>query len=134
MSARPYAFLDDAPIEERRTQAVLARRWTDPESADDLGALDADAISAVAGEAWPSVRNADEMHEALMSLSCITDAEALANDGWHAWLTALAESGRAAAFQVASGDTLWVPVERLTCLRALYPQAEMHPALTPPIV
>jgi ATP-dependent Lhr-like helicase len=131
LSARPYAFLDDAPIEERRTQAVLARRWTDPESADDLGALDADAISAVAGEAWPSVRNADEMHEALMSLSCITDAEALANDGWHAWLTALAESGRAAAFQVASSHTLWVPVERLTCLRALYPQAEMHPALTP---
>jgi ATP-dependent Lhr-like helicase len=131
LSARPYAFLDDAPIEERRTQAVLARRWTDPESADDLGALDADAISAVAGEAWPSVRNADEMHEALMSLACMTETEALANEGWHAWLDALAQSGRATALQVARDDTLWVPVERLTCLRALYPQAPMHPPLTP---
>src|SRR6202012_3786039 len=37
LSARPYAFLDDAPLEERRTQAVMARRWRDPQSASDLG-------------------------------------------------------------------------------------------------
>jgi ATP-dependent Lhr-like helicase len=131
LSARPYAFLDDAPIEERRTQAVLARRWTDPESADDLGALDADAISGVAEEAWPSVRNADEMHEALMGLACITATEALANEGWRAWLDDLAASGRATALQVANHDALWVPVERLTCLQALYPHASMYPPLTP---
>ncbi|OXH84555.1 ATP-dependent DNA helicase, partial [Burkholderia multivorans] len=46
LNAKPYAYLDDAPIEERRTQAVLSRRWSDPESVDDLGALDADAIAA----------------------------------------------------------------------------------------
>jgi ATP-dependent Lhr-like helicase len=131
LSARPYAFLDDAPIEERRTQAVLARRWTDPESADDLGALDAEAISAVAAEAWPAVRNADEMHEALMALACISGTEASANEGWRAWLDALAASGRATALQFASDDTLWVPVERLTCLLALYPRAPMHPPLEP---
>ena len=65
LNARPYAFLDDAPLEERRTQAVQNRRYVDPESADDLGQLDAEAIDAVREEAWPRARSADEMHEAL---------------------------------------------------------------------
>jgi ATP-dependent Lhr-like helicase len=129
LSARPYAFLDDAPIEERRTQAVLARRWTDPQSTDDLGALDAAAIAGVREEAWPSVRNADEMHEALSALACITDGERQANEGWPAWLDALARSGRATRLQVTSADVLWVPVERLTCLRAIHPVAPMLPPL-----
>lgn len=47
LSARPYTFLDDAPLEERRTQAVINRRWSDPQSTDDLGALDAEAIQSV---------------------------------------------------------------------------------------
>src|SRR3546814_2880105 len=68
LSARPYTFLDDAPLEERRTQAVINRRWSDPQSTDDLGALDAEAIHAVRDEAWPAPTNLDEMHEALMSL------------------------------------------------------------------
>src|SRR5690606_30959264 len=89
LSARPYAYLDDAPIEERRTQAVLARRWSDPESTDDLGALDPQAIEAVREQAWPDVRNADEMHEALVGLACVNDSEAAANDGWPGWLREL---------------------------------------------
>jgi len=56
LNARPYAFLDDAPLEERRTQAVLNRRWSDPASTDDLGALDPEAIAGVAEEAWPQAR------------------------------------------------------------------------------
>ena len=132
LSARPYAFLDDAPLEERRTQAVLARRWSDPQSTDDLGALDADAIDGVREEAWPVARNADEMHEALTSLACVTDAEAQRNDGWPAWLEALAHSGRATRLRIAEHDALWVPVERLMCVRAVYRQAPMHPRLQPP--
>ncbi|SAL19153.1 Lhr family helicase [Caballeronia humi] len=132
LSARPYAFLDDAPLEERRTQAVLARRFRDPESADDLGALDAGAIDGVREEAWPAVRGPDEMHEALMSLACLSAAEAEANDGWPAWLDALAQSGRATRLQIAQNDALWVPVERLMWVRAVYPRAPMHPTLTPP--
>ncbi|WP_042303520.1 DEAD/DEAH box helicase [Paraburkholderia kururiensis] len=132
LSARPYAFLDDAPLEERRTQAVLSRRWTDPESADDLGALDAAAIESVAAEAWPLVRDADEMHEALMGLACINEREAEKSDGWPACLAALAQAGRATRMKVALDDALWVPVERLTCLQALYPQAPCEPALRPP--
>ena len=65
LSARPYAFLDDAPLEERRTQAVMSRRWLDPESAADIGKLDPDAIQRVRDEAWPDATNADELHDAL---------------------------------------------------------------------
>src|SRR6185437_12060707 len=64
LSARPYAFLDDAPLEERRTQAVLSRRWLDPEAAGDLGALDPAAIARVRAEAWPDAADADELHDA----------------------------------------------------------------------
>ncbi|WP_397451152.1 DEAD/DEAH box helicase [Pseudomonas sp. NA-150] len=129
LSARPYTFLDDAPLEERRTQAVLTRRWSDPQSTDDLGALDAEAITAVRDEAWPQPQSVDEMHEALMSLSCISGAEARDNPNWLTRLEALAHSGRATRLQVSAELALWLPLERLTCLRAIYPQAEMHPPL-----
>src|SRR6185436_17962332 len=65
LSARPYAFLDDAPLEERRTQAVMGRRWLSVEAASELGKLDAEAIVRVRGEAWPEGANADELHDAL---------------------------------------------------------------------
>jgi ATP-dependent Lhr-like helicase len=96
LSARPYAFLDDAPLEERRTQAVLSRRWSDPESADDLGALDADAIASVREEAWPQVRNADEMHDALNTLGALAQSELQESNasGWTVWLDELAQGGR----------------------------------------
>ncbi|OLL28345.1 ATP-dependent DNA helicase [Burkholderia sp. SRS-W-2-2016] len=103
LTAKPYAYLDDAPIEERRTQAVLNRRWTDPASADDLGALDAAAIDSVRDEAWPQARNADEMHEALTGLACISDAEASAHEDWPALLAALAQSGRATRLTLGGG-------------------------------
>ena len=124
LSARPYTFLDDAPLEERRTQAVLNRRWSDPQSADDLGALDADAINAVREEAWPTPNSADEMHEALMSLACISDREVEANPQWHDWLNDLADTGRACRLQIGPEHSLWLARERLTCLQALYPQAQ----------
>ncbi len=100
LSARPYTFLDDAPLEERRTQAVINRRWSDPQSTDDLGALDADAIGAVREQAWPTPTNVDEMHEALMSLACISDLEVQAGEHWREWLDALTASGRACRLAV----------------------------------
>ena len=65
LSAKPYAFLDDAPLEERRTQAVMSRRWLAPEAAADIGRLDAEAIERVRAESWPDPVNADELHDAL---------------------------------------------------------------------
>ncbi|KAB0544703.1 ATP-dependent DNA helicase, partial [Pseudomonas palleroniana] len=131
LSARPYTFLDDAPLEERRTQAVINRRWSDPQATDDLGALDAEAIQSVRDEAWPTPANLDEMHEALMSLACIADSEADAHAPWLDWLQALAASGRASHLQISAERGLWVPLERLTCLQAVYPQARWQPPLTP---
>ncbi|MDD0974347.1 DNA glycosylase AlkZ-like family protein [Pseudomonas fontis] len=130
LNARPYAFLDDAPLEERRTQAVLNRRWNEPKDADDLGALDPEAIVAVCIEAWPAPASADEVHEALMSLAAVTRDEAAANAGWPDWLNTLATSGRAGCLQLAQGGRLWVARERLTGLLAVYPQAVVVPALT----
>ena len=133
LGARPYAFLDDAPLEERRTQAVLARRWSDPESSDDLGALDPEAIAAVREEAWPEARNADELHEALTSLGCIAEAEAIVQPQWRAWLDQLAQGRRATRMQIAHDRVLWLPLERLALLRAIYPQAPFEPHLQAPV-
>ncbi len=132
LGARPYAFLDDAPLEERRTQAVLARRWSDPESADDLGTLDPEAIAAVRDEAWPEARSADELHEALTALGCIAEAETAAQPQWSEWLAELARGGRATRMEVAPDRVLWLPLERLMLLRAVYPQAPFQPHLEAP--
>jgi len=132
LTARPYAFLDDAPLEERRTQAVLSRRWSDPEAADDLGALDAEAIASVREEAWPQARDADEMHDALNTLGCLAEAEAQREPQWLDWLHTLAKAGRATRLAIAEHDALWVCAERLNCVRAIYPQARCEPALKPP--
>jgi ATP-dependent Lhr-like helicase len=131
LNARPYAFLDDAPLEERRTQAVMSRRWSDPADTSDLGALDADAIAAVADEAWPHPRGSDEVQEALVALACVTHAEALAQEGWLVWLEELAAGGRATRLR-GNGVDFWVALERLDCLQAAYPEALASPALAVP--
>ncbi len=77
LNARPYAYLDDAPLEERRTRAVYQRRWLDPQTAADLGKLDQGAIDRVRAEAWPQPQNADELHDALVELGFITEAEGM---------------------------------------------------------
>jgi ATP-dependent Lhr-like helicase len=67
LNANPYAFLDDAPLEERRARAVSLRRL-DPDLASGVGALDQAAIDAVREQAWPDVRDADELHDLLLSV------------------------------------------------------------------
>ncbi len=131
LSARPYAFLDDAPLEERRTQAVLSRRWLDPEAAGDLGALDAAAIERVREEAWPDAADADELHDALGWLTFMTGAEVGQRADWTAWAAALAAAGRAAGLAVG-GVTLWVAAERLPLLQAIFPDARPEPPIAPP--
>ena len=131
LNARPYAYLDDAPIEERRTQAVQSRRFGDAENVGEMGALDIDAIAGVREEAWPRARNADEVHEALMTLGAITETEARVNEHWEASLAALAKAGRATRL-VAKAVTLWVAAERLATLRQLHPGATLQPDVAPP--
>jgi ATP-dependent Lhr-like helicase len=91
LASQPYTFLDDAPLEERRTQAVSARRVLDAKTADQLGALDPAAIARVREEAWPSPTDAEELHEALLWMGYVTPEE---GEPWREWLDALASAGR----------------------------------------
>ena len=121
LNARPYAFLDDAPLEERRTQAVYTRRAFEPSSADDLGALDPAAIDRVRDEAWPEVQNSDELHDALLTSGFLTEVEGISGrDGtsWGAYLRELVGAGRADRFELALGHAIWVATERMDEVRA----------------
>jgi ATP-dependent Lhr-like helicase len=75
LNAKPYAFLDNAPLEERRTQAVYTRRVSDLSNENGLGILDPAAIEKVCAEAWPRATNADELHEALLLAGALTEEE-----------------------------------------------------------
>ncbi len=122
LNANPYAFLDDAPLEERRARAVQLRRTlgADP---GGMGALDPAAIATVAGESWPVVRDPDELHDALLTLVALPPVPE-----WTLWLDDLAASRRAGVLRV--GETpLWVPTERLGLVRSLYPGEAVEPEL-----
>src|SRR5262249_40172036 len=128
LNARPYAFMDDAPLEERRTQAVYARRATDPSSAGDLGALDQSAIDRVGDEARPDPRDADELHDALVTSGFLTPEDARAIPV--ALFEELAQARRAC---LATGATpMWFAAERLPELRAIHPHAALEPTIEPP--
>jgi ATP-dependent helicase Lhr and Lhr-like helicase len=136
LTAKPYAFLDDAPAEERRTLAVMNRRFLDAASAADLGRLDAAAIARVRDEAWPRAENADELHDALMQLGFITVEEGRRND-WQQLFDELANARRATVMQVnrpasAGSADLWVAAERLPTIRAIHERALMAPQIEPP--
>jgi ATP-dependent helicase Lhr and Lhr-like helicase len=94
LSARPYAYLDDAPLEERRTQAVMSRRWIDPQSAADIGKLDPQAIERVRDEAFPDATTADELHDGLLWLGFVTAEEVERNPAWPALIANLTEQKR----------------------------------------
>lgn len=129
LSARPYAFLDDAPLEERRTQAVMSRRWLDPQSAADIGKLDPAAIRRVREEAWPEAASVDEMHDALAWLTFLTEAEATGQ--WPQLLASLAQARRATLLDTGP-RRLWVAAERLPLLAAVFPGAERIPPIEAP--
>jgi ATP-dependent Lhr-like helicase len=139
LNAKPYAFLDDAPLEERRTQAVLTRRALDPTSAADLGALDASAIERVRDEAWPDPRDADEMHDALLMAGFLLHSEIGergtgngerangegAGPPCGSMLSELEEKGRARRVRVNEiGLGFWVATERLGEILSIHPGSD----------
>jgi len=124
LNAKPYAFLDDAPLEERRTRALSLRR-TLPEHQRDLGALDVEAIAKVAAEARPEPRNADELHDALLGLVLCRTPPA-----WDAWLDELVVAGRAARVSTAVGAFAFA-AEHARTIAVLYPDAAVVPKLEP---
>jgi ATP-dependent Lhr-like helicase len=128
LGARPYAYLDDAPLEERRTQAVAARRWLDPQTAAEFGRLDPQAVAQVRAEAWPSVENPDELHDALMLLGVLAEAEATE---WLNWFETLLQARRATRLITHTASYL-VAVEQLPMLGALYAESSISPPATVP--
>ena len=113
LNANPYAFLDDAPLEERRTRAVQMRRSLSVEDAKNLGKLDPAAIAQVAEESWPAVRDEHELHDALLTLIIVPPMSE-----WRDWFDALERAGRAS---VVKGE--WVATERLEIARNLPEEA-----------
>jgi ATP-dependent Lhr-like helicase len=107
LNSNPYAFLDDAPLEERRTRAVQLRRALGPEDAAGLGALDPEAIAQVAAESWPVVRDADELHDALLTLILLPPAPE-----WRDFYLELTQAGRARIIERA-GRSFWTATERV---------------------
>jgi ATP-dependent Lhr-like helicase len=131
LNAKPYAFLDNAPLEERRTQAVYTRRISRAEEGSKLGLLDGAAIERVCDEAWPCTATADELHEALLQLGVVSDQEATrCAPRASEFLASLKTEKRAAQFQ--DGSSFWVAAERLPMIRAVYPDCPLEPPLEPP--
>ncbi len=125
LNGRPYTFLDDAPLEERRTRAVALRRGL-PEDARDLARLDPEAIARVRDEARPTPRDAEELHDLLTSvLLCRPEA------AWEPWFEELVRAGRAAVAETERGPR-WLAAESLPALRAVLPGARVTPELTLP--
>jgi ATP-dependent helicase Lhr and Lhr-like helicase len=155
LNARPYAFLDNAPLEERRTQAVYTRRASDRNGSDGLGILDSAAIEKVKTEAWLTATNTDELHDALMFIGVMTPEEihrsasdqnaeqfvstlVRENRATHLVLdcgdmSPLSKRGHVRALQNADGHkTFYVAAERLPMIRAIYPNAVCEPELILP--
>jgi ATP-dependent Lhr-like helicase len=120
LGAKPYAFLDDAPAEERRTLAVQSRRYMTPEQAAELGSLDPEAIARVRHEAWPQVLNADELHDALVLLGFATAEE---GRPWREHFERLRADRRATLVELPNAGSVWVSAERWPEVSAALPQA-----------
>ena len=129
LNAKPYAFLDDAPLEERRARAVETRRTLDFRSAEELGRLDSQAIEAVRQQAWPEAENPDELHDALMLMGFLGEQE---QPEWEPLFHALAGARRAARLETGTAQALWIAAERKPQFDQLYPGAVCQPAIQAP--
>lgn len=135
LNANPYAFLDDAPLEERRSRAVALRRRL-PIDPEGLGALDEAAIDEVIEQAQPPLRDADELHDALLGWGWWPAPADVAPSVRAAFATLVERRRAVMASWVFDGmpqmasDGIWVASERVPWLRALVPDATFSP--TPP--
>jgi len=137
LNARPYAFLDDAPAEERRTLAVQQRRFADPHSAAELARLDSAAIEQVKQEAWPAPRDMDELHDALVLLGFITGKEFTGftqmNSVMGSFMDNLVAQQRVTHMHLTGAHSIWVAAERLQEMRLVLPNTTYQPNIAPVI-
>ena len=132
LNAMPYAFLDNAPLEERRARAVSLRRAL-PDDARDLAALDPAAIDREAQNAWPSIRDADELHDAMLVLGLLSEQQVLDRTrdqppgDMKRWFDELVHAGRAFSLQRPEAGLSWVAAERLALVRSIFPEGVLDP-------
>src|SRR6266508_1534742 len=142
LNARPYAFLDNTPLEERRTRAVYTRRASERNGSGGLGVLDAAAIDKVVKEARPEATNADELHDALMLLGVMTAEEmqrTSSGESAEHFMSTLVAENRATRLILPTQHSkhrevrgFWLAAERLPMIQAIYPNAVVKRNLTVP--
>jgi ATP-dependent helicase Lhr and Lhr-like helicase len=129
LNANPYAFLDDAPLEERRARAVQMRRMLPDSVLEEVGGLDPAAIAQVRDEAWPDVRDADELHDVLHTLVALPEVRPNFGTGqWKVYFERLIGEGRAAS-ATSGGRIYWAAAERGKTFSLLFPEARFEPQL-----
>ena len=135
LNSNPYAFLDDAPLEERRARAVEMRR-TLPESVlQEVGALDPAAIAEVRAGAWPDVRDADELADTLHTLIALPEnfapeEQRTPAEAWQPMFEGLRHSNRATRARVDAEESyFWVSAEKAKAFLAVYPSAQFEDQL-----
>src|SRR5215831_11919476 len=145
LNANPYAYLDDAPLEERRARAVEMRRMLPEAVLGEIGRLNAEAIDEVCNDAWPDVRDTEELHDALLTLIALpapNNSDGLQSnrlhaklqqslDAWNPFLEQLVAERRASLARVGS-ETYWVAAERVYAFTQAFPSA--HFEVLPPSV
>lgn len=138
INANPYAFLDGGEVAERRARAVSTRRSLSVESVQDLGRLDPDAIFQVIAEAQPLIRNADELHDALLGRILMSADECI---DWQEYFSELVADGRATRVtrtvandspESAASRIDWAATERIPAVVAAFPEATINPAVNIP--
>jgi len=134
LNANPYAFLDDAPLEERRARAVNMRQSLPPGINGELGTLDPEALAGVIEEAWPTVRDSDELHDTLHLLFWVPEEK---GREWDDFLLPLVDSGRAMVVDVQQREGPegklvrgWVTSEQYAILHKLFPQVRLVSGLS----
>ncbi|HEX5314628.1 MAG TPA: DEAD/DEAH box helicase [Gammaproteobacteria bacterium] len=128
-NARPWAFLDGGAAEERRTRAITPERaglW-----AQALTTPDAAAVAQIRAEAWPEMRTAEELADALVLLGFVAEAEGREANAQPPF-DELAAAGRAARMETSGAEPLWIAAERLPELLAVFPQAHLVPRIASP--
>ncbi|PJE16622.1 DEAD/DEAH box helicase [Legionella sp.] len=130
LNANPYAFLDDAPLEERRARAVEMRRVLPATLLQDIGQLNPLAITEVQQQAWPDIRSADELHDVLQTLITLPvnihlSEQQKASPAWDVFFAELVAQGRAGKASVHE-RLFWIATEKAQTFHTLYPEASFH--------
>ncbi|HRE30483.1 MAG TPA: hypothetical protein PLD88_00780 [Candidatus Berkiella sp.] len=123
LNANPYAFLDDVPLEERRTRAVQMRRTLPQSILETVGKLDQGAIEQVRQQAWPDIRNSDELHDFLQTVIALPTEAA-----WQPYFEELEKQGRA-TIATTDSNCFWGCAEKMQSFLTVYPQAKIKTAL-----